>query len=516
MREVDYFIVGAGVAGMTLYRCLEPTRSVIVDPTPARYKIGESIVPQHFFPRETRPLLDKTRALPSASEKVGTLFVSDQGISFFHAYFDAHFAVHVDRRELETMMAAELAIPIVRERVEEIDLERREVRTDKDVYRVRRQILDCSGPAMVLARKLGLARQLWPAFASWAYWDIERTDDVGFWQRAGESGAPFFRYDETSQRIAPAPIDPTLRPSHMTTLTRVRDGVWVWQIPLHHQTRLSLGVVSRHGPVGRDEYETIARAALGSQFQATPRSWDGDADHDRFHVRNRFAWISEKFAGPSWALVGDAAFFGDPVYSVGTAIATNQAIRLAGLLDRWDTGGRELYERVTSELFERARRAYEHWYSGSVTTDHAVAEEIQSGFLNGLAFHARTGEHYRDMWRIAAPADPSADPKATGDAGREVTELVPTSCARAAGFALSRAVLRRRALELHWSSAEAFVVVVSLRAETSRSYREVGPFALSYRTENQQPISSAELAVIDALARSLVGAQMQVLRLLES
>jgi hypothetical protein len=232
-------------------------------------------------------------------------------------------------------------------------------------------------------------------------------------------------------------------------------------------------------------------------------------------VRNHFAWVSQKYAGPGWALVGDAAFFGDPVYSVGTAVATNQAIRLARLLDRWDSGGRELFERVTTDLFERARRAYEHWYSGSVTTDHGVAEEIQSGFLNGLAFHSRTGESYREMWQVAAPVDPSTDPKATGDAGREVTELMPASCASAAGFALSRGVLRRRTLELHWSGVETLVVVVSLRAETPQSYREVGPFALSYRSQ-QQSLSRTDVAVLDSLARSLAGQQLELLRLLES
>src|SRR5205807_2106348 len=83
----------------------------------------------------------------------------------------------------------------------------------------------------------------------------------------------------------------------------------------------------------------------------TLRPWDRSSPHNQFHRRNRFAWASRTFAGPSWLLVGDAGFFGDPVYSVGTGIATNQAIRAAAMLKRddWETTGWKRFDGKTLE-----------------------------------------------------------------------------------------------------------------------------------------------------------------------
>jgi flavin-dependent dehydrogenase len=524
VREVDYLIIGAGIAGMTLWDRLRDTDVALLDPTPGRYKIGESIVPQHFFPRQTRALLQRARRLPSASEKIGTLFVGRDSVSYFHAYFDAAFALHVDRSELEAMYRDALGVEPIRERVEAVDVERREVRTDAGAFRVRRQILDCSGPAMVLARQLGIAHELWPAHAAWAYWDVDATDDRRFWNKLTADGHAFHRYDDVSRCVAPAAIDLELQPSRMTTLTRAGDGTWVWQIPLRQAKLLSLGVVSRHAPVSREEYFRVARAALGAQYDARPRidevsapaPRDGASPHDRFHVRNRFAWASRRFSDAGFALIGDAAFFGDPVYSVGTAIATNQALLVAKLLPHWAEGGQQLYERKTSALFARAARAYDHWYGGDVTADGEVAEEVQAGFLNGLAFHVRTGQRYLDMWQVAEPDDPNADPNAHGDRGRDLTELA-AQLLSVEGWTLVSALLRDGALLLEYreASGEPLVVELALRGEVDRAYREVGPFALSYRVRQSGELGAGHEALIDWLARRISARQVDVLRLME-
>jgi len=514
MREVDYLIIGAGIAGMTLWDRLRDQDVVLLDPSPGRYKVGESVVPQHFFPHETRGLLERARRLRSASDKLGTLFVTDDSVSFFHAYFDAHFALHVERSELEQMYAEAWNVCVTPERVESVDVDRREVRGSVETYRVRRQILDCSGPAMVLARRLGSAYELWPVHAAWAYWDVESANDARFWEELRESGRAFHRYDDVSRCVAPSTVDDALMPSRMTMLTRFDDGIWVWQIPLRQAGLLSLGVVSRHAPLGRDEYLDIARRALGAHWVAQPRLGDrNETDpYRRFHARNRFAWAARQFSAPGWALVGDAAFFGDPIFSVGTAVATNQALRVARLLPEWERGGQQLYERTTQELFERAARAYEHWYRGQVTTDAAVAEEVQADFLNGLAFHVRTGEHYLDMWRVAEPDDPGADPNACGDRGRDVTELA------AVAFQLPDVVLAQArsgssGLFLEWRLGNVpFVVEVALRAESHRAYRVVGPFALSYRGT----LGRDEQRLLEQLAEVLGQRQREVLDLLES
>jgi flavin-dependent dehydrogenase len=516
MRDVDYLIVGAGIAGMTVHRFLGDADVVVLDHHPDRYKIGESIIPSHFFAPELRPLLEEARALPSASSKLGTLFATEDGVSYFHAYYDAQFTIHLDRQELEALYRRHLGVPIVRERVLEVDVERRVVKTAEQTYRVRRQIFDCSGPAMVVARALGIAHELWPVWATWAYFDVPRTDDHRFWTSLSESGRDFYRFDDATQRLVHGAIDESLRTTEMTLLTQVREGVWTWQIPLHHASRLSFGVVSRHGPIDEEEYLAITERAVGAQYDVTLRPWDRSSPHNQLHRRNRFAWAAGAFAGPSWALVGDAAFFGDPVYSIGTGLATSQAIRLASLVRRhsWEDGAWKMYDRQTHDLFERARNAYQHWYAGEVTTKDAVAREIQSAFLNGLAFHGRTGELYLDMCRTMAPEDDS-DPCFTGDPGEDITDVLPAPFSTAAGWSVTRATAKDATLELVWQHAESapLTMIVAVAIEGQRAYAQVGPFALSYRAL-EHGLDEHGRALFQALGRTLESHERAMLSLL--
>ena len=96
-QEVDYLIIGAGIAGMTAHHFLESDSVVLLDPKPERYKIGESLVPQHFVPLELRPLLEEVHQSPASHHKEGILFVSDTEVNFFHSTHDADLAAHIDR-----------------------------------------------------------------------------------------------------------------------------------------------------------------------------------------------------------------------------------------------------------------------------------------------------------------------------------------------------------------------------------------------------------------------------------
>lgn len=69
--DVDYLIISAGMAGTVLDHFLraEPGRKVFVDPKPGGYKVGESVMPEHFLPPELAALLDEIRELPSFTPK---------------------------------------------------------------------------------------------------------------------------------------------------------------------------------------------------------------------------------------------------------------------------------------------------------------------------------------------------------------------------------------------------------------------------------------------------------------
>ena len=84
--------------------------------------------------------------------------------------------MHVSRHEMEALMLDIWETPVIKERVSAIDFQQKVVTTDKSQYRVARQIIDCSGSAMVVAHLLGEGEELWPVYATWAYFDVVEND----------------------------------------------------------------------------------------------------------------------------------------------------------------------------------------------------------------------------------------------------------------------------------------------------------------------------------------------------
>ncbi len=62
--DVDYLLLGAGMAGTVLDHFLRSDRKVLVDSNPGGYKVGESVAPEHFRHPELAALLDDVHALP--------------------------------------------------------------------------------------------------------------------------------------------------------------------------------------------------------------------------------------------------------------------------------------------------------------------------------------------------------------------------------------------------------------------------------------------------------------------
>lgn len=491
IREVDYVIIGAGIAGMTLDHMLRDQSRVLIDPSPGKYKIGESIIPQHFAEPEVRPLFEIVKKLPSYTPKDGTLFIEDTTVGGFEPFPESNFTVHVARQELEEATAKFFGTRIVRERVESIDVETRTVVTDAGTFRANKLILDCSGPARILARTLGISREVWPVWASWAYHDILDVDEERFFAILRRGEKQFYRYDERNRVLRESSDYSGFRPSWCTNLTRVKDGTWTWQIPLWGAKRLSVGVVSREGPVSEEQYREVTGRAISPQFRTEMRPWDTSGPFNAFHVRNRFAWAADTFAGDTWALVGDAAFFGDPVYSVGTGFSTNHAIQLGRILlqGEWDARRADAHQRQTAHLFGRAKKAYDCWYFGRVVAEKGVADEIQADFLNGRAFQVQTIRAYDDMWLVSHPQDTRND--LSPRLGEDVTDRVQSFLGETqtvVGWRLQTARLRQNRLDLTWERPDnaPLVLRVERLAVHQPAFRRIGDLGLSYEAPRKQ------------------------------
>src|SRR5262245_37299164 len=104
--KIEYLIIGAGQAGLVLKRFLTEGRSVLLDPNPGGYKIGESVVPEQFAHPVMQALVPKVRELPSYAPKLGTTFVCDDSVASFPLPpTEAALSMHVARSELEQLMA---------------------------------------------------------------------------------------------------------------------------------------------------------------------------------------------------------------------------------------------------------------------------------------------------------------------------------------------------------------------------------------------------------------------------
>lgn len=516
VERVDHVIIGAGLAGLVLRRFLRDRNVVLLDPAPFSYKIGESVVPEQFGHPEMRALVPAVRALPSYSLKAGTTFVSAGSVASFPLPpAEAGVSCHVSRHELEAMIAERWSISIVREKVIAVDVERRRVTTTARVYESAGPILDCSGPAMVIANALGEVERLFPTSATWAYWDIESSDSSAFHRAVRERGLRYLRFDAMRRRVLPGGDElPGWAPERTTLLTRLDGNVWTWQIPLHDARVLSYGVISRGEPIDEASYRRIALEGASPGYRLRPRSTAGPSPYDRVHTRAGFARRARRAASRDFVLLADAYAFADPVYSVGTALAVNRAIEIAEVLrtSGWTDEACARYARTSETLLARAMQAFDFWYRGEVLTSDEAAREVQSNFLVGTAFQVDVARHYGNVSTDALWAGDhgprAASAREEGGFGLDVAVedhvYALLGGAELAGWSLAAATTTRGGLLLRWrreGKPDLEMRVAFAHAGAARPFRTVGSTALSYESliEGAYPFDAS----VDALFRAL-------------
>ena len=501
VQRFDHVIIGAGLAGLVLRHRLRERNVVLLDPAPFGYKIGESVVPEQFGHPEMRALVPAIRKLPSYQVKAGTIFVAGESVASFPLPpAEAGVSMHVARHELERLIADTWQVPIVRERVLHVDVPARRVTTDRGVYESVGPILDCSGPAMVVASALGEIERLFPTGATWAYWDVESADPAAFFDHVRANGMRYLRYDAMRRRVLPDQTELAgWAPIRTTYLTRLSGNVWSWQIPLFGGRLLSYGVISREEQLDPERYRRIALESAAPGYTLRARRSDGDSPFDRVHHRAGFARRARRAATRDYVLLADAFAFADPVYSVGTALAVNKALELADTLltTGWTEDACARYAHGCDVLLARAMQAFELWYRGEVVTSDTAAEEVQNGFLTGTAFQVQVARHYGNvstdaLWQ--GDSDPRAaaarEPGGFGDdvpVDDHVRMLLEDETL--AGWCLAAAVTTRTGLLLRWQRAGKpdLEMRLAFDAPAARAFRIVGSTALSYESLLGEP-----------------------------
>jgi flavin-dependent dehydrogenase len=135
---------------------------------------------------------------------------------------------------------------------------------------------------------------------------------------------------------------------------------WLWGIPLHNGL-LSVGVVMHRDALkARREEELDMQQILFDAIDQSPLLKGLVSPGElvsEIHTESDYSYAAEKFCGPGYFLVGDAAAFLDPLLSSGVHLATFSAMLAAAGLTSLQAG--EVTEEEMMTFFEESyRQAY--------------------------------------------------------------------------------------------------------------------------------------------------------------
>jgi flavin-dependent dehydrogenase len=241
-----------------------------------------------------------------------------------------------------------------------------------------RWVLDATGRATVLGKKLGLIdrddlKGEHPTAAIWCRWrGVRHIDDV-----AARGPREFAGRNVSSRRLAT---------NHYMGL-----GYWVWFIPLGNG-ETSIGVVFDKRLLKLHEAPDKERAFVEHLHSIPPaRELLEGAEPRREDLRfySHLPYVTRRYMGPGWALIGDAAAFLDPYYSPGLDHASF-TVESATELIRADAAGEDIAERLR-ERNETFLRSYHRFFAAAYKDKYYYMGESD---LLSASFLLDTAQYY--------------------------------------------------------------------------------------------------------------------------
>ena len=403
----DLAILGGGLAGLTLaiqlQRARPATNILVVErhahPVPeAAFKVGEATVElgAHYL---SNVVGMKEHLKNDQLLKMGLrLFITagdnrdiTRRVEIGPAWFGLVPTYQIDRGRFENALAETAQALGVTFRdsssVEQISLGTSThtliVRSGEDTQEVRaRWIVDASGRASLLKRKLGLGQQV-------------GHDANAAWFRIGE------RIDIDTWSDDPAWQDRLAFPLRWRSTNHLMGkGYWVWLIPLASGST-SIGIVADSS---LHPFSTINRfdRALDWLREHEPQCARAVEDHRHqlqdFRVMKRYAYGCEQnYSADRWCLTGEAGFFTDPYYSPGsdfiaignTFITDLISCDLNGDAFAWKV---DLFNRSIQDIFRINLRLYEGQMS-LMGNAQVMAAKVVWDFAIYWGFLALLGMH---------------------------------------------------------------------------------------------------------------------------
>lgn len=156
----------------------------------------------------------------------------------------------------------------------------------------------------------------------------------------------------------------------LVTVNPNNPEIWYWLIPLKDGIS-SVGVVGREEDIaaaGATEQERLANLVAEAPYKALVLK-DAEIYRPAATIIG-YACNVKSLVGPSYALLGNAGEFLDPVFSSGVTIAVKSASLAAGLVDRQLRGESVDWEKEFSEELyvgiDAFRACVDAWYTGAL------------------------------------------------------------------------------------------------------------------------------------------------------
>lgn len=313
-RQYDVLVIGGGPGGATaaLELVRQGLRVLIVEKSSfPRFHVGESFLPRGFELLRELGLGDRLAELPHVPKFGAEFGIGDAEETTLFSFADSlngegDETFNIERGPFDAMVlsaacdaGAELRQGTVRSILRLEDGDVRVAVGDEEISA--RYLVDASGQATLVARHLGLRRQM-PNHRKVAHFGhfegVERLEGVA-------EGHP--------------------------TVAMTDEG-WFWMINIDER-RTSIGMVLDADVARRVEVPASRMLAWGIDRCPLVRR---RVRHAKFpettHTVADFSYYCRPFAGPGYFLVGDAAFFLDPIFSSGLCLAMEGGTKAAALI----------------------------------------------------------------------------------------------------------------------------------------------------------------------------------------